>query len=99
MSFLRHRKSIVRFLEDGAARPLRPSHRLDEFPPGYSLASCTPAWLASASPGEVNMNHFPFVCYSSAANGNVSLFILSHDRGSLQSVPNFSVPNFSSRRR
>ena len=27
-----------------------PAHRLDEFPVGYSSASCTPAVLASASP-------------------------------------------------
>jgi hypothetical protein len=27
-----------------------PAHRLDEFPVGYSSASCTPAALASASP-------------------------------------------------
>ncbi|MGH9962821.1 MAG: hypothetical protein ACREBC_37850, partial [Pyrinomonadaceae bacterium] len=26
------------------------AHRLDEFPVGYSLASCSPAELASASP-------------------------------------------------
>ena len=26
------------------------AHRLDEFPVGYSLASCSPAALASASP-------------------------------------------------
>ena len=26
-----------------------PSHRCDEFPAEYSLASCSPAWLASAS--------------------------------------------------
>ena len=33
-------------------RPIRrsPAHRLDEFPVGYSSASCTPAALASASP-------------------------------------------------
>ena len=27
-----------------------PAHRLDEFPTGYSLAGCSPAWPASASP-------------------------------------------------
>src|SRR5689334_10960284 len=27
-------------------------HRLDESPVGYSSASCSPAWLASASPTE-----------------------------------------------
>jgi hypothetical protein len=28
-------------------------HRADEFPAGYSLASCSPAELASASPDEI----------------------------------------------
>jgi hypothetical protein len=32
-----------------------PDHRLDESPAGYSLASCSPAELASASPAE---DHF-----------------------------------------
>ena len=29
-----------------------PTHRLDEFPAGYSLAGCAPAEPASASPAE-----------------------------------------------
>jgi len=33
---------------DPAGRP--PAHRPDESPAGYSLASCSPAELASASP-------------------------------------------------
>jgi len=62
MSFLRHRESYqVRFLSElcgGAeswstrARPLGHAltHRLDEPPVGYSLAGCSPAEPASASP-------------------------------------------------
>ena len=34
----------------GYCRPRLPSHRLDEFPVGYSLAVCSPALPASASP-------------------------------------------------
>ena len=49
MSFLRHREI---YPSDGSASPAAdaPAHRLDEFPAGYSLAVCSPAWPASASP-------------------------------------------------
>jgi hypothetical protein len=53
MSFFRHREifrsDVIRLIGE---RPSgrSPAHRLDEFPAGYSSASCTPAALASASP-------------------------------------------------
>ena len=49
MSFLRHREI---FPSDGGASlaASAPAHRLDEFPAGYSLAGCSPALPASASP-------------------------------------------------
>jgi hypothetical protein len=34
----------------GATTAAAPTHRLDEFPAGYSLASCAPAEPTSASP-------------------------------------------------
>jgi putative transposase len=44
MSFFRHRKSIDPIDQgiDGEANRGSPSHRLDEFPAGYSSASCSP---------------------------------------------------------
>ena len=55
MSFLRHPEiyrpmwaSLWRSL--GATTAAAPTHRLDEFPAGYSLAGCSPAEPASASP-------------------------------------------------
>ena len=39
-------------MEAPALRPTPPAHRLDEFPAGYSLAGCSPAAPASASPTE-----------------------------------------------
>ena len=42
---------------DFAAHAL--AHRLDEFPVGYSLASCSPAELASASPTTLIVNNGP----------------------------------------
>src|SRR5262249_6101585 len=49
MSFLRHQEI---FPSDGGANLTAntPAHRLDEFPAGYSLAGCSPAWPASTSP-------------------------------------------------
>jgi putative transposase len=51
MSFLRHEEIYQSDVEGetGAASGLPPAHRLDESPADYSLASCSPAELASAS--------------------------------------------------
>jgi hypothetical protein len=38
-----------------------PSHRCDEFPAEYSLASCSPAELASASPAALSLQPTTFV--------------------------------------
>jgi hypothetical protein len=49
MSFLRHREIYPS--DGGPTLPGQaPAHRLDEFPAGYSLAGCSPAVPASASP-------------------------------------------------
>ena len=49
MSFLRHAE--IYHFDEGAIPPDRAlAHRNDEFPAGYSLAGCTPAEPASASP-------------------------------------------------
>src|SRR5205814_743980 len=51
MSFLRHRESYqVEESWRGRNRGLARALRLDESPVGYSLASCSPAEPASASP-------------------------------------------------
>jgi len=53
MSFLRHGEIYPPM----RARPLPtapPTHRLDEFPAGYSLAGCSPAEPASASPADAH---------------------------------------------
>jgi hypothetical protein len=59
MSFLRHqqifRSDVLFFFAEGeAVTGFAPRHhRLDESATGYSLASCSPALLASASPGRM----------------------------------------------
>ena len=49
MSFLRHGE-ISPFDEGVIPEDHAPAHRTDEFPAGYSLAGCSPALPASASP-------------------------------------------------
>jgi len=89
MSFLRHRE-IFRPMWHfnchslGATTAVAPTHRLDEFPAGYSLASCSPAELASASPTVRSMIDFIPVGNDLPANGNLSLFFLSQVWGAVQ---------------
>jgi hypothetical protein len=59
-------------------------HRCDEFPAEYSLASCSPAELASASSASLMLQPTtPFVEQISA-NGNRGTFPLSQLKGSPQ---------------
>ena len=61
-------------------------HRCDEFPAEYSLASCSPAELASASSALLILQPTtPFVELISA-NGNRGTFSLSQLKGSPQGI-------------
>ena len=88
MGFLRH-EEIYRSDEEarsgGWAAP--GAHRFDEFPAGYSLAGCSPAEPASASPAGYSIGEKAGVGNLFPANGNLSPFTLSHDRGAAQSIP------------
>src|ERR1019366_4121162 len=61
MSFLRHGEIYRTISSASAPLPGRPRedrsrpHRRDEFPAGYSLAGCTPAVPASASPADAHL--------------------------------------------
>ena len=62
MSFLRHKEiyqSDERKSERARLCGHALAHRLAEFPVGYSLASCSPAELASASPTGLIVNNGP----------------------------------------
>jgi hypothetical protein len=61
-------------------------YRCDEFPAEYSLASCSPAELASASSAASSCNQQPPFVELSSANGNRGVSVLSHPRGSLQII-------------
>src|SRR5215472_16930927 len=58
-------------------------HRCDEFPAEYSLASCSPAELASAFSAASCCNQQPPFVELSSANGNRGASALSHSGGSL----------------
>ena len=71
MSFLRHREiySDVQTTEvPGRAEPSPATHR-NEFPAGYSLAGCSPAEPASASPAGLVLQPKPPFVKQKAANG------------------------------
>src|ERR1017187_6063895 len=55
----------------------------DEFPVGYSLAGCSPAEPASASPTGSSMRWSMSAGNYLSANGNLSLIPVSQPRGSL----------------
>ena len=99
MSFERHRQI---YQSDGpwAGRETSPAlekpgatlaaapgaHRLDEFAAGYSLAGCSPAEPASASPARTSVRRYSEEGKRFAVNGNLSRFRLSHAWGSLQTA-------------
>ncbi len=71
MSFLRHREiysDVSQTEVPGRAEPSPVTHR-NEFPAGYSLASCSPAEPASASPAETVLQQRPPFAKGNAANG------------------------------
>ncbi len=81
MSFPRHRE-IYPPMEAQTNTVSAPTHRLDEFPAGYSLAGCSPAEPASASPAghQYALKSFlPVEDFS--ANGQQCLNCLCQPRG------------------
>ena len=93
MGFLRHEEIYRSDEEARSGRGTAPgAHRFDEFPAGYSLAGCSPAEPASASPTGYSMSENGTVGNLFPANSNLSLFSLSHDRGAAQSDPTIGCP-------
>ena len=84
MSFLRHREIYRNAgkLAGGLATAASDPH-CDEFPASYSLASCSPAELASASPAVRSMIGFIPAGNGLPANGNLSLVSVSQWRGAV----------------
>src|SRR5712692_5308448 len=93
MSFLRHQEI---YPSDGglSLASQAPAHRLDEFPAGYSLAGCSPAVPASASPASHILLRSPSFVQAVSANGNLSLISVSHPRGALHPQPPPRSSNF-----
>lgn len=96
MSFFRHWE-IYQVSEHSLADELlieraRPrghalAHRLDESPVGYSLAGCSPAEPASASPtGAYSVTMEPRIARKQSLECGPHLNLLSHFRGAPQST-------------
>jgi hypothetical protein len=87
MSFFRHREIYRPDVEgEPAAATLSRrcrAHRSDESPAGYSLAGCSPAEPASASPARLILQQQRPFAKKFPANGNLSLICLSRSRGSV----------------
>ncbi len=86
MSFLRYREiypeGFLPFLTAGAASA--PAAHRNEFPAGYSLASCSPAELASASPTSLILQPPTSGCLSIFSKRSSCFVFLYHQRGALQ---------------
>lgn len=80
MSFPRHGE-IYRSDGNGRDSYAAPGHRCDEFPAGYSLAGCSPAEPASASPADYSLSGPIRRDKRSAPNGNPSLISASQPWG------------------
>jgi hypothetical protein len=98
MSFLRH-KEIYR--SDGrqgvpgrAANGSPQPHRVDEFPAEYSLAGCSPAEPAAASPAASSIADNGATGKPLALNGNLSSFTVPQPWGALQDLAGFSLGDF-----
>ena len=88
MGFLRHEEIYRSDKEARSGERAAPgAHRFDEFPAGYSLAGCSPAEPASASPAGYSIGEKDGAGNLFPANGNLSLFTLSHDRGAVHNLP------------
>src|SRR5258708_28052459 len=71
--------------KNGGLEPAPETHR-NEFPAGYSLASCSSAELASAWPTALILKPTAPLSYHFSANGNLSLISVSHLKGSPQGL-------------
>ena len=86
MSFLRHWEIYRNAGKLAGGRTTAPSDpHCDEFPASYSLASCSPAELASASPAVRSMLDLIPAGNGLPANGNLSLVSVSQQWGAVQS--------------
>ena len=97
--FSRHRQIYrsagggARLGKAGCGRQAAPrAHRIDESAAGYSLAGCSPAAPACASPAATRMHLYRCERKPFTANSNPSLISWSHETLALHSVP-FSPPS------
>src|SRR5579864_6378820 len=92
------RKSIPMaiFIETRGARLGPPRTHRNEFPAEYSLASCSPAELASAFPAELILQPWSPFAKKNPANGSCRIYTPSHKRAQSNPHPSTSVESPSS---
>ena len=73
----------------GLSRRTPRPHRFDESAAGYSLAGCSPAEPASASPANLIMPPLGWIRYAFSVNCNPSLISWPRRRGPVQGAPTF----------
>ena len=93
MSFSRHGE-IYHFDEGAILADHALAHRTDEFPAGYSSAGGSPAVPASASPAAAIILGLIPNAKIFAANGKLSLILLSQLRGAVPRLSPVSLPGF-----
>jgi len=77
------------FIETRGASLGPPRTHRNEFPAEYSLASCSPAALASAFPAKLILQPWSPFAKRNPANGSCRFYTLSHKRA--QSIPHGST--------
>jgi hypothetical protein len=93
MSFSRHGE-IYHFDEGAILADHALAHRTDEFPAGYSSAGGSPAVPASASPAAAIIRWSIPYAKIFAANGKLSLILLSQLRGAVPCASPGFPPGF-----
>src|SRR5260370_32459341 len=91
---MRKSSPMAIFIETRGANLGPPRTHRNEFPAEYSLASCSPAVLASASPAKLILQPWSLFAKNNPANGSCRIYTLSHKRA--QSIPPISMRSHAS---
>src|SRR5258708_6315465 len=94
------RKSIPMaiFIETRGASLGPPRTHRNEFPAEYSLASCSPAELASAFPAKLILKPWSPFAKKNPANGSCRIYTLSHKRAQSKHAISFRIHLFQQSR-
>jgi hypothetical protein len=83
------------FIEARGASLSPPRTHRNEFPAEYSLASCSPAALASAFPARLILRPWSPFAKKNPANGSCRIYTLSHKRAHSRASKNPKTPQIA----